>query len=112
MKPKSKNRQRPAMTFGKILREIRNLHAEKNHAYGNAFHKTCSELMPEQAKGYQVGMLRAKVDRITALASSRDCRSSESVEDSLLDLASYSIMTLEEIRKQKYEFLDSLYYEI
>lgn len=71
----------------------------KNEDYGDAFGKTC-EMLGKLATGYQLGVLNAKVSRITTLLTNDYKKENyESLEDSLLDLASYAIMTIIERRK-------------
>ncbi len=92
-------------SFAEICKEITLLHERKNHDYGNAFGDTyqgfAQSNQQKMADGYAVGLLCNKVNRVKTLLSSEAWVKDESVEDSLLDLASYAIMTLAEHRKVK-----------
>lgn len=91
--------------FGQVCDEMIQLHAQKNHDYGNAFgdvyQRFISNGQKKMADGYASGMLNVKVSRINALLMTEEnWVKDESVEDSLLDLASYAIMYLVERRKK------------
>lgn len=91
--------------FHMICDEIVALHNAKNHDYGNAFGDTYLKFVSEgeqkMADGYALGLLYNKISRVSALLSSEAMVKNESLEDSLLDLAAYSIMTLAERRRIK-----------
>lgn len=85
--------------FELVCMGLAELHMRKNHDYGNAFGKVYQELMKagqrKMADGYVVGMLSVKVNRVKTLLSKEESMvNEESVEDSLMDLASYAIMAL------------------
>lgn len=89
-------------TFDEIAHEMVELHNKKNADYGNAFGNTYQEFAQkskEMANGFALGIMKNKVSRLMTLMSGQEAQVDESIEDSLIDLASYSIMTLEEIRK-------------
>lgn len=92
-------------TFEGIAKEMVELHERKNHDYGNAFGQTYqefAEISQVMANGYALGSLKNKVNRLLTLMSGAEAKvENESIEDSLIDLASYAIMTLEEMRKAK-----------
>lgn len=80
----------------KIIDEIHETYQKKNADYGNSFE--------EQFKEY--GLLSAvirlddKLRRLKQLNKQDAKVKDESIEDTLLDLANYSIMTVMELRKK------------
>lgn len=78
-----------------ILNELKSIYVSKNHDYGNSF----EELFKECGLIYAYGHLKEKLNRIKALMSNKNQVKNESIEDSLLDLANYAILTLIQIRK-------------
>lgn len=93
-------------TFDDILIEISALHSKKNSDYGNAYGNTIQEFAKvdesyKMANGYALGSIKNKVNRLTTLMSGQKAQVEESIEDSLIDLASYAIMTLVELRNLK-----------
>lgn len=89
-------------TFEGVAGSMVSLHEKKNHDYGNAFGDTYQELAkksPLMANGYALGSLKNKMGRLTTLMSGEPAKvENESIEDSLIDLASYSLMILVEMR--------------
>jgi len=82
----------------RICEELRNIYIKKNAVYGDSFEKTFNELGIISA----VTRIVDKVNRIKSLALGvKNEVSNESIEDTLLDLSNYAIMTLMEIRKQR-----------
>ena len=65
----------------------------------NQTNNTFEELAKEMANGYALGSIKNKVNRLVTLMSGQEAKVDESIEDSLIDLASYSLMTLAEIIK-------------
>ena len=91
-------------TFEELAKEMVALHDRKNSDYGNAFGNTYQEFAQkskEMANGYALGSIKNKVNRLTTLMSGQKAQVDESIEDSLIDLASYAIMTLVELRNLK-----------
>ena len=89
-------------TFEELAKEMVALQDRKNADYGNAFGNIYQELAQnskEMANGYALGSIKNKVNRLVTLMSGQEAKVDESIEDSLIDLASYSLMTLAEIRK-------------
>ncbi len=81
----------------KITDELRELYARKNADYGDSFGKSIKEHGIIAA----VVRLEDKMNRITSLAKSDDRKvKSESIEDTLIDMANYAIMTVIEMRKE------------
>lgn len=85
------------ITFEEIAKDIVELHERKNQDYGNSFDKTLDEF------GLVAGLIRMndKMNRIKSIYNKETRVSDESLEDSLADLAAYSIMTIEWLNKKK-----------
>lgn len=82
--------------FCEILNEMGDLHNKKNQDYGNAF----GETMAKAGIGYAVGTILVKANRFASIVQS--CHNNfENMEDTLLDIANYAIMTLVELRNAK-----------
>lgn len=79
----------------RICDELTALYERKNHDYGDSFAKSFTE--------YGMAMpcirLEDKLNRLKALTRSNEQKvSDESIDDTLMDLANYAIMTLVERR--------------
>ena len=72
------------------------MYSRKNHDYGDSFGETFKKLGLISA----VTRISDKVNRLVSL-STKDAKVDESLEDTLLDLASYSVMTLIELRSDE-----------
>ena len=74
------------------------LYAEKNHDYGNSFDKGMSTI----GMAYGVGRLYDKMNRLITLSNPNQKRqvNDESIDDTLRDLACYSIMMLAYRKKE------------
>lgn len=84
--------------FKQIAHELALLYEKKNNAYGDTFGDTFQRLGIISA----VTRISDKYNRLCNLATHPDIDNlGESIEDTLMDLASYSIMTLMELNKQK-----------
>lgn len=85
-----------AMTFDRICHEIMELHARKNKDYGNAADASYREF---GITSYVI-RLNDKMNRLKSLTKSgaEQKVKSESIEDTLMDLAAYSIMAIESLR--------------
>lgn len=84
--------------FRAIADEIAALYAKKNACYGDSFGDTYSKLGVISA----VTRISDKFNRLCALATNKDLDNlGESLDDTLIDLAAYSIMTLIERRNEK-----------
>lgn len=79
-----------------ICEELNELYQEKNTRYGNSF----SELYGLMGMDYVVPRLYEKVKRLLELTRNDLDGLDESIEDSLRDLANYSIMTLMELERR------------
>lgn len=78
-----------------ICEEIHDLYETKNHDYGDSFGKGFREyglIMP-------VIRLEDKLNRLKQLVDREGLVKNESVEDTLIDLANYAIMTVLEMRE-------------
>ena len=74
------------------------LYAKKNHDYGNSFNKGMEAI----GNAYGVGRIFDKVNRLVTLCNKEDeAKVDESYNDTLIDLACYSIMTLVYRKKDK-----------
>ena len=82
--------------FKQIAEEITTLYEKKDRAYGNSFGDTYNKLGIISA----VTRISDKYNRLCNLATNPDVDClGESIEDTLKDLAAYSIMTLIELDK-------------
>jgi hypothetical protein len=78
-----------------ILNEIRQLHNRKNADYGDSFDKTLDEF------GLVASATRMsdKFNRFKSLIKNHAQVQDEKIEDTLIDLASYAIMTIKWMRQ-------------
>lgn len=84
--------------FKQIAHNLALLYEKKNNAYGNSFGDTFQRLGIISA----VTRISDKYNRLCNLATHPDIDNlGESIEDTLMDLASYSIMTLMELTNKK-----------
>lgn len=87
--------QRPVLEnnvqqFIDITTNMAKTYAAKNHDYGNSFEQSCNKF------GLLAAIVRMgdKMNRLESLAVKKAEVKDESIKDTLLDLASYSIMTV------------------
>ena len=81
--------------FKQLAEEITSLYEKKDAAYGGSFSDTYNKLGVISA----VTRISDKYNRLCNLATNPDIDNlGESIEDTLKDLAAYSIMTLIEIK--------------
>lgn len=84
--------------FTDILAELYDLYVRKNADYGNSFGNTWQKLGPISA----LTRISDKVDRLISLGTKDTSeRNFESIEDNLIDLANYAIMSTIELRKDE-----------
>ena len=86
--------------FDDILKEMSEVHQRKNADYGNNFHKRYEKY------GFLTALLRLtdKMERLENIYEKEEIQvKDESVEDTLLDLANYAVMTIVELRNNKKE---------
>ena len=84
--------------FDELAKYISDLYRRKNQDYGDAFGKSWDEY------GIVASLIRMgdKMNRIKQLtASGKQNVSDESIRDTLLDLASYALMTVVELDERK-----------
>lgn len=76
--------------FMSITQDMTKTYAAKNHDYGNSFEQSCNKF------GIIAAVVRMgdKMNRLESLAVKRAEVKDESIKDTLLDLANYSIMTV------------------
>jgi hypothetical protein len=91
------NTNEQVQRFKSIQEEGLKLYTKKNHDYGDAFDKSLDE------DGLVVAKIRLKdkIRRFETLLKA-DALVHESIEDTLLDLANYAIMTISWLQKQKH----------
>ena len=82
------------LQFAEEAKQCTELYSKKNHDYGNSFDKGMDTIgMP-----YGVGRIYDKVNRLITLTGSNQFVkpqiTNESIDDTLMDLACYSIMML------------------
>lgn len=85
-------------TFEDVTIGLRQLYDAKNFDYGDSFGQSF------QKWGLPMSCIRLgdKLNRLESFAQKKDMQvSDESVEDTLMDMANYAIMTLVEIRMAK-----------
>lgn len=79
-------------TFDSVCKEIIDLHEKKNKDYGNSFESSMDDF------GITAPLIRLgdKYSRLKSICKSGNIEvKDESVRDTLIDLAAYSIMTIE-----------------
>lgn len=84
--------------FKRVEKELLSLYKRKNHDYGNSFHTTWLE------EGVAMARIRLsdKLARFKKLSKGEDSKvKDESIRDTLMDLAAYSIMTIIEMNLEK-----------
>jgi DNA polymerase-3 subunit alpha len=84
--------------FDDILKEMSEVHQRKNADYGNNFHKRYEKY------GFLTALLRLtdKMERLENIYEKGEIQvKDESVEDTLLDLANYAVMTIVELKNHK-----------
>lgn len=73
------------------------LYAKKNHDYSNSFEKGCDDI----GQVYAIGRIYDKVNRLVNVTKTESEVKDESIEDTLKDLACYSLMYLAYLDKNK-----------
>lgn len=94
---KEEKNENITISFNTLLDQIKDTHERKNHDYGDSFTKSMDEF------GMTAAAIRLtdKLSRFKALINSEAKVKDESIEDTLLDMASYAIMTVEYLKKKK-----------
>lgn len=80
--------------FKAITTEMSELYSKKNHDYGDAFGQTFAELGIISA----ITRISDKTNRLKSLATKDQRVDDEKIEDTLMDLANYAVMTLIELK--------------
>lgn len=85
-----------------LCMHLNSIYAKKNHDYGDSFHKTFED------EGFAMARIRLsdKLERfktLTKLDWDGQKVQDESIEDTLMDLANYALMTVLEMRDGKKE---------
>ena len=75
--------------FERVCADMVKLYAKKNHDYGNSFEKGMNNI----GMAYGIGRLYDKMNRIITLSKVKAEVNDESIQDTLLDLACYAVMT-------------------
>jgi hypothetical protein len=83
------------MEFEEILDQMAQIHEAKNSDYGNSFDKTMDQF------GVTAAIIRLsdKMNRLVNLTQHGNPQVKESIEDTLLDMANYCVMTLAYLKK-------------
>jgi hypothetical protein len=86
--------------YSQIVAHMENTFLRKNHDYGNSFHTTWKEFGD---KGIVTGVARIsdKYHRLLNLSLGTEPFVDESIDDTLMDMANYCIMTLMELEKDR-----------
>lgn len=85
--------------FKNITTEMAELYEKKNHDYGDAFGQTFAELGIISA----VTRISDKTNRLKSLATKAQRVGDERIEDTLMDLANYAVMTLIELKSEVHQ---------
>ena len=91
------NPQSDEEIYGSLLDKLFTTYKAKDADYGSAF----AEMFDELGIDYAYGKLREKMNRIKVLRRQPNMVENEGLEDALLDMAGYAILTLVEIEKRK-----------
>lgn len=83
--------------YGSLLDKLFMTYKSKNADYGSAF----AEMFDELGIDYAYGKLREKMNRIKVLRNKPNMVENEGLEDALIDMAGYAILTLVELKKRK-----------
>lgn len=86
------------MSFEEITKKMNELYQRKNQDYGNSFDNTLDEF------GIVAGLIRIndKVNRLKSIHKSSEVKvNDERIEDTLMDLANYAVMSLQWLTKNK-----------
>ncbi len=87
-----------------ICTNLHDTYKRKNADYGNSF----SRLFRKRGWAYALGHIEEKMERIDMLTRKDPSVVGEGIQDSLLDLANYAILTLMELQFQKFPMLKRL----
>ena len=91
------NPQSDEEIYGSLLDKLFTTYKAKDADYGSAF----AEMFDELGIDYAYGKLREKMNRIKVLRRQPNMVENDGLEDALLDMAGYAILTLVELKKRK-----------
>lgn len=83
--------------FTEILVQMNELYEKKNHDYGDSFTKLCDEF----GLVSPITRLSDKLERLKTLSKTQGEIEDEKIQDTLLDLANYAVMTLVWLNNEK-----------
>ena len=83
--------------FFRITNQMHDIYIKKNHDYGNSFGKSMDEFGIASA----IIRMNDKLERLKTLSKKESMVKDESVQDTLLDLANYAIMTVMYLKKHE-----------
>ena len=83
--------------FKSITSQMHDTYIKKNHDYGNSFGKSMDEFGIASA----IIRMNDKLERLKTLSKKESMVKDESVQDTLLDLANYAIMTVMYLKKHE-----------
>ena len=84
------------LQFAEEAKQCTELYSKKNHDYGNSFDKGMDTI----GMAYGVGRIYDKMNRLVTLTKEDAVVKDESIDDTLRDLACYSIMMLAYRKRQ------------
>lgn len=90
--------------FKNITTKMSELYNAKNHDYGDAFGQTFAELGIISA----ITCISYKTNRLKSLATKDQLVDDERIEDTLMDLANYAVMTLIELRDNDKQSIETV----
>lgn len=82
--------------YGSLLEKLFSMYKSNITDYGSEF----AEMFDELGINYAYGKLREKMNRIKVLRKQPNMVENEGLEDALLDMAGYAILTLVELKKR------------
>ena len=86
-----------SFSFEEITKKMLDTYIKKNHDYGNSFGKSMDEFGIASA----IIRMNDKLERLKTLSKKESMVKDESVQDTLLDLANYAIMTVMYLKKHE-----------
>ncbi|MDO4465549.1 MAG: DUF1599 domain-containing protein [Bacillota bacterium] len=89
-----------SVAFEKITEHMVQTFIRKNHDYGNSFFEDLEDENDLGPARYAIGN---KWRRFKQLSMNKDAQVDESIEDTLLDMANYCVMTLMWLQDRKHE---------
>ena len=90
------NNQKNEEIYGSLLEKLFSMYKSNITDYGSEF----AEMFDELGIDYAYGKLREKMNRIKVLNKQPNMAENDGLEDALLDMAGYAILTLVELKKR------------